>query len=191
MSKLSIKSKVSEQLHNFANETSIHGICFVAQPEQPKFKRAIWFVLVSVSLVYAAYQITSVLTCMFLISLKQLVTLQPFDLQQPSVTLLKDLDLVIKIFSAQENGRILKMAFTLSKQPHLHRPYSITISRHFLLALCIQLLTSDYIRLLNKPYVNGVTLREQNQPLKCYQPLELLTQLKRGLDLSKLKIWGL
>ena len=61
MSKLSIKSKVSEQLHNFANETSIHGICFVAQPEQPKFKRAIWFVLVSVSLVYAAYQITSVL----------------------------------------------------------------------------------------------------------------------------------
>ena len=31
---------------------------------------------------------------------------------------------------------------------------------------------SDYIRLLNKPYVNGVTLREQNQPLKCCQPLD-------------------
>ena len=30
---------------------------------------------------------------------------------------------------------------------------------------------SDYIRLLNKPYVNGVTLREQNQPLKCCQTL--------------------
>ena len=31
----------------------------------------------------------------------------------------------------------------------------------------IQLLTFDYIRLIDKPYVNGVTLREQNQPLKC------------------------
>ena len=118
-----------------------------------------------------------------------LVTLQPFDLQQPSVTLLKDLDLVIKIFSAQENGRILKMAFALSKQPHLHRPYSITISRHFLLALCIQLLTSDYIRLLNKPYVNGVTfLRKQNQPLKCCQSLVFLRASLKGLDLLILQI---
>ena len=39
----------------------------------------------------------------------------------------------------------------------------------FLLHPFIQLLTSDYIRLLNKHYVNGVTLCEQNQPLKCCQ----------------------
>ena len=48
-----------------------------------------------------------------------------------------------------------------------------------------------YKRLLNKPYVNEVTLTRQNPPLKCFQLLELMTKLKRGLDLSKLKIWGL
>ena len=57
----SIKSRVTEQLQNFANETSIHGICFVAQPAQPRLKRAIWFVLVSISLMYAGIQITNVL----------------------------------------------------------------------------------------------------------------------------------
>ena len=36
----------------------------------------------------------------------------------------------------------------------------------------IQLLTSYNIRFLNKPYVNWVTLREQNQPLNCCQPLD-------------------
>ena len=43
---------------------------------------------------------------------------------------------------------------------------------------------SDYIRLLNKPYVNGVTLREQNQPLKCCQPLEFWYTSLKGLDLT-------
>ena len=38
----------------------------------------------------------------------------------------------------------------------------------------LQLLTSDYIRLLNKPCENEVTLRGQNTCLKCYQPLELM-----------------
>ena len=36
-------------------------------------------------------------------------------------------------------------------------------------------------RLLNKPYVNEVTLTGQNPSLKCYQPLELLTAFKNGL----------
>ena len=46
-------------------------------------------------------------------------------------------------------------------------------------------------RLLNKPYVNEVTLSKQNPALKCCQSLELLTQLKRELDLLMLKIWSL
>ena len=44
--------------------------------------------------------------------------------------------------------------------------------------LHIQLLTSDYKRLLNKPYENEVTLRGQNPPLKCCRPLELLSPFK-------------
>ena len=55
----------------------------------------------------------------------------------------------------------------------------------------LQLLNFAYIRLLNKPYENEVTLIGQNPPSKCYQPLELFTQLKRGLDLLTLKILGL
>ena len=50
----------------------------------------------------------------------------------------------------------------------------------------IQLLTFDYIRLIDKPYVNGVTLREQNQPLKCCQPLDFWYTSLKGLDLSML-----
>ena len=50
----------------------------------------------------------------------------------------------------------------------------------FLLVKNIQLWNSDYKRLLNEPYVDEVTLTMQNLPLKCYQPLELFTQLKKG-----------
>ena len=39
--------------------------------------------------------------------------------------------------------------------------------------------------------VNEVTLRGQNQSLKFWYPLELYTQLKTGLDLLLLKLWGL
>ena len=46
----------------------------------------------------------------------------------------------------------------------------------------VQLLNFDYKRLLNKPYENELTLTGQNPPLKCYQPLQLFIQLKRGLD---------
>ena len=48
--------------------------------------------------------------------------------------------------------------------------------------------TFAYIRLLDKPYENEVTLTGQKPSLKCCQHLELLTQLKRGIDLSMLKI---
>ena len=46
----------------------------------------------------------------------------------------------------------------------------------------IQFPKINIVSLVNKPYVNEFTLTRQNLPLKCYQPLELLTQLKRGLD---------
>ena len=39
--------------------------------------------------------------------------------------------------------------------------------------------------------VNEVTLRGQNPSLKFCFPLELYAQLKKGLDLLLLKIWGL
>ena len=55
----------------------------------------------------------------------------------------------------------------------------------------IQLLKSDYIRLLNKPYENEVTLTWQNPPLKCCQSLEILSSSEMGIDLLMLKIWGL
>ena len=45
--------------------------------------------------------------------------------------------------------------------------------------------------LVNKPYVNEVTLRGQNPPLKCCQPLEILVDFMKGLDLSIIEIWGL
>ena len=47
----------------------------------------------------------------------------------------------------------------------------------------LQLLNFAYIRLLNKPYENEVTLTGQNPPLKYPQFFELFTQLKRGIDL--------
>ena len=46
-----------------------------------------------------------------------------------------------------------------------------------------ELSSFTYMRLVNKPYENKVTLTEQNPPLKCYQHLEVFTQLKKGLDL--------
>ena len=61
----------------------------------------------------------------------------------------------------------------------------IVISNH------VQPLNFAYVRLLNKPYENEVTLTGQNPPLKCCQPLELLTHFERGLDFIILKIFGL
>ena len=44
----------------------------------------------------------------------------------------------------------------------------------------VQLWPFTYVRLLNKPCENEVKLREQNLPLKCYQPLEMLIYFKTG-----------
>ena len=54
----------------------------------------------------------------------------------------------------------------------------------------IQSRAKVYKRLLDKPYVNGVTLRGQNLSLKYFKPLELLTCFVMGVDLLMLKIWG-
>ena len=55
----------------------------------------------------------------------------------------------------------------------------------------IQLLNFAYKRILNKPHANEVTLTGQNPLLKCCQPFELLTQLKKDKGLWMLKIWCL
>ena len=64
-------------------------------------------------------------------------------------------------------------------------------SVRFVMLSAVQLKSDQTERLLNKPYVNEVTLTGQNPPLKYCQPLELLTQLEKDIDLSMLKIWGL
>ena len=55
----------------------------------------------------------------------------------------------------------------------------------------LQLWPLSMVRLLNKPYVNGVYLTGQNLPLKCYKPLKIFTQFEKDSDLSMLQIWGL
>ena len=52
----------------------------------------------------------------------------------------------------------------------------------------LQSWTFAYIRLLNKPYENEVTLTGQNIPLKCCQALEILKHSITGLDLLMLEI---
>ena len=48
-----------------------------------------------------------------------------------------------------------------------------------------------YIRLLDKPYVNEITLRGQKPPLQCGQPLDFLCAILKDLDLLTLRIQGL
>ena len=52
----------------------------------------------------------------------------------------------------------------------------------------IQLRAKQTAPLVNKHFQNEVTLTGQNLPLKCCQPLEILAQLKTGLDLFMIKI---
>ena len=58
-------------------------------------------------------------------------------------------------------------------------------------ATLVQLRTKQTAHLINKNYQNEITLTGQNPPLKCCQPLEILTQFTTGLNLSMLEIWGL
>ena len=51
----------------------------------------------------------------------------------------------------------------------------------------VQLRAKQTAPLVNKHYQNEVTLT----PLKCCQPLEILAQLKTGLDLFMIKLRGL
>ena len=59
------------------------------------------------------------------LQLWQLVTLQSFVLQRPTVSLWKGLSLIKNILSIQKVGRIFDIGFALSKWPHLHRPYVV------------------------------------------------------------------
>ena len=59
------------------------------------------------------------------LQLWQLVTLQSFVLQRPTVSLWKGLSLIKNILSIQKVGRIFNIGFALSKWPHLHRPYVV------------------------------------------------------------------
>ena len=65
----------------------------------------------------------------------------------------------------------------------------IEIARQYIST--IQSWSKLYIRLLNKPYVNEVTLTGQNPPWRQCHPLEIFTQFVKGLDLLMLKILGL
>ena len=56
---------------------------------------------------------------------------------------------------------------------------------------CIQPRSKLFKWLLNKPYVNEVTLRGQNPPLRYCNLLIFCVLFKKGLDLLMLKIWGL
>ena len=52
----------------------------------------------------------------------------------------------------------------------------------------IQLRAKETAHLVNKHYQNEVILTGQNPPLKYCQPLEILTQFEKVLDLLVLKI---
>ena len=52
----------------------------------------------------------------------------------------------------------------------------------------VQLWTYAYIWLLNRPYGNGVILREQIIPLECCQPLDFWYTTLEGLDLLILQL---
>ena len=61
-----------------------------------------------------------------ILKVRQTVTLQPLDQQRFTVPLLKDLDLVFNIISAQLIDSICKIGFALSKWPNLHRAYLLS-----------------------------------------------------------------
>ena len=46
-----------EELKNFCNETSIHGIGQIANNQAPLIKRIIWLAIIVVSLAYVGHQL--------------------------------------------------------------------------------------------------------------------------------------
>ena len=79
-----------------------------------------------------------------------------------------------------------------------HRPYTVHSVFHSKKWVFLQVdiirdiysygLPLTYVRLLNKPYENQIILRGHNILLKSCQPLEILTQFTKELDLLLLKI---
>ena len=55
----------------------------------------------------------------------------------------------------------------------------------------IQLRAKQTAPLVDKHYQNEATLTGQNPPLKCCQPLKILTHFITGLDLLMIEIWNL
>ena len=80
---------------------------------------------------------------------------------------------------------ILILYLSLFYQPVLRKKIPI----RYLNLLHIQLRAKQTAPLVNKHYQNEVTLTGQNPPLKCCQPLEILTHFITGLDLSMIEIW--
>ena len=66
-----------------------------------------------------------------ILNIQGTVTLEPFDIQRPTVPLWKGLEPLVNIVSAQEICSILKTDFALLKWPHLHRVYLIRV-KHLL-----------------------------------------------------------
>ena len=92
-------------------------------------------------------------------------------------------------------ARVLKISFSeinefsnfvihkiVTKSKIIPSPLQVQLYMNLLENLNNQIQYFNYKRLLNKPYVNEVTLKGHNLSLKCCQPLELLTCLKRGLS---------
>ena len=91
--------------------------------------------------------------------------------------------------SQSENQLISVKAWTteLNSSVNQTNPAKIILAAQVLKVceLQIQLKSDETAWLLNKLYVNEVTLTGQNPPLKYCQPLELLTQFKRRVQVFK------
>ena len=55
-----------EKMSQFAKETSIHGVCKIANSTLSKKNRMFWLFLLTAALIYAGFRIKSVVKCMFL-----------------------------------------------------------------------------------------------------------------------------
>ena len=71
-----------------------------------------------------------------ILQLWQLVTLQPVDLQRPTVPLWKYLNLLKNTISNQRTSRIFDTVFAHSKWPHLHMAYLLGVWHSFSVTVC-------------------------------------------------------
>ena len=65
---LTSKIMLREELKNFCNETSIHGIGQIANDQAPVIKRIIWLTIFVASLAYAGQQLASTIKGIVLFS---------------------------------------------------------------------------------------------------------------------------